>query len=58
MLSQPVTTESWQKRKIRTDQVRCYMHGDRDFIDDAAITATLAPSVHDNPWMGDYSGTP
>jgi hypothetical protein len=34
------------------------MHGDRDFIDDAAITATLAPPVHDNPWMGDYSGTP
>ena len=52
MLSQPVINESWQQRKIRQDEIDRYMKGDRDFIDDEAINATLAANRHPDPqWV-------
>ncbi len=52
MRSQPMINESWQQRKIRPDEIRRYMQGDRDFIDDVAINATLAANRHpDTIWI-------
>ena len=52
MLSQPVIDESWQQRKIRPDEINRYMKGGRDFIDDAAINATLAANRNPDPqWI-------
>lgn len=49
MLSQPVDTGAWRRSKIHRDQIRRYMDGDRDFIDDAAICATLEANRSPDP---------
>lgn len=49
MLTQSVKTESWQQGKIRWDQIQPYMKKGRDFIDDGAITATLAANRRPDP---------
>lgn len=49
MLSRPAVTESWQQRKIRPDEIRRFMQGDRDFIDEGAITKALAANHQPDP---------
>ncbi|WP_319522457.1 [FeFe] hydrogenase H-cluster radical SAM maturase HydG [uncultured Desulfosarcina sp.] len=49
MLSASVKTDSWKQRKIRWGEIERYMQGDRDFIDDAALTRAIAANRNPDP---------
>jgi len=49
MRSKSSQTESWKKQQIHWDEIDRYMHGDRDFIDDAALTRALAANRMPEP---------
>ncbi|WP_319406519.1 [FeFe] hydrogenase H-cluster radical SAM maturase HydG [uncultured Desulfosarcina sp.] len=49
MLSSTVKTDSWKQQKIRWDEIDRYLHGGRDFIDDAALAAAIGANRSPDP---------